>query len=78
MKYNSTTATFTRTRAIRISPLLLNQKHNLRVYNGKSFTTINFKSDMIGYNLGQFVFTKRLGKIIHNTERNKKRKKRKK
>jgi ribosomal protein S19 len=44
----------------------------IAVYNGKRPKHIDIKPEMIGYKLGCFVFTKKLGVSIHNSEHNRK------
>ncbi len=44
-------------RNCRITPKFLNETFN--IYNGKSFTEINISEEMIGHNLGEFVFTRK-------------------
>ncbi len=46
--------------------------HVLSVYDGKKFKRIKIKEEMVGFRLGEFVYTKKLGSSIHNSERNKK------
>lgn len=48
--------------------------HWIAVYNGKSFKKIFIKEGMVGHKLGEFVWTKKLGASIHNSDRNRKRK----
>jgi ribosomal protein S19 len=45
------------------------------VYNGKRFLLVKITRRTVGYRLGQFVFTKRLGRTIHIVKRKKKKKK---
>jgi small subunit ribosomal protein S19 len=44
--------------------------HIFSVYNGKVYIRVKIKSTMFGSKLGAFVFTKKLGSSIHNSERN--------
>lgn len=44
----------------------------MSIYNGKRYYPIAIVKKMIGYKLGEFVFTKMLGKSIHSSARNKK------
>ena len=44
----------------------------IAVYTGKRAKRILIKENMLGYKLGSFVFTKKLGKSIHNSEHNRK------
>jgi len=44
--------------------------HIISVYNGKMHKRIYIKNGMIGFKLGEFVFTKKLGSSVHNSERN--------
>ncbi|RYX78196.1 30S ribosomal protein S19 [bacterium] len=45
------------------------------LYNGKRYTPIAIVKKMLGHKLGEFVFTKSLGKSIHSSVKNKKKKK---
>jgi len=42
-----------------VSKVFVNKR--FRIFNGKTFITLNVTSDMIGHRLGEFSFTKRLG-----------------
>ena len=44
----------------------------MSIYNGKRYYPIAIVKKMIGHKLGEFVFTKMLGKSIHSSARNKK------
>ena len=44
----------------------------LNIYNGKRFLHLNINAQMIGFKLGCFIFTKKLGKSIHNSLNNRK------
>jgi len=44
----------------------------IAVYNGKRPKHIDIKVEMIGYKLGCFAFTKKLGISIHNSDHNRK------
>ncbi len=59
-----------------ITKRLLRTRTLLRVYAGSSSNThvIPLTTDMLGYKVGEFSFTKNLGRQIHDSERNKKRK----
>jgi len=48
--------------------------HRIDVYNGRRFRKILIQSHHVGFKLGQFVFTKKMGKSIHNSIRNAKKK----
>lgn len=48
----------------------------VHVYNGKHFLVVKITRRSIGYRLGQFIFTKRMGRNIHIIKRKKKKKKR--
>jgi len=48
--------------------------HLISVYNGKAYKRLLVKETMIGHKLGAFIFTKKLGKSIHNSDRNAKKK----
>lgn len=41
------------------------------VHNGNKFIAITIKPEMVGHKFGEFAFTKRLGRTIHNLERSK-------
>jgi small subunit ribosomal protein S19 len=45
----------------KILPLFLNKKIN--VYNGKNYSELVITKNMIGYKIGEFVFTKSKKKI---------------
>lgn len=45
------------------------------LYNGKRYYPIAIVKKMLGHKLGEFVFTKLLGKSIHSSIKNKKKKK---
>ncbi|RYX78569.1 30S ribosomal protein S19 [bacterium] len=44
----------------------------MSIYNGKRYYPIAIVKKMIGHKLGEFVYTKMLGKSIHSSARNKK------
>lgn len=44
----------------------------MSIYNGKRYYPVAIVKKMIGHKLGEFVFTKMLGKSIHSSARNKK------
>nr|ADD25167.1 ribosomal protein S19 [Didymium iridis]ADD25168.1 ribosomal protein S19 [Didymium iridis] len=44
----------------------------IAVHDGRSSVRIEIKPDMVGFKLGCFVFTKKLGQSIHNSEHNRK------
>jgi len=44
----------------------------MAVYTGRQSKRVYVTSDMIGYKLGCFAFTKKLGISIHNSEHNRK------
>jgi ribosomal protein S19 len=69
---------FTKNRAECIKKVLLKKRPYVRIYNGKSHVLIQLKKKMIGHKLGEFSLTKKLGKKIHDSERSKKRKNKKK
>ena len=46
--------------------------HIIGIHNGTKFKRTHITKNMVGYKLGQFVFTKKLGSSIHNSDRNKK------
>jgi ribosomal protein S19 len=48
------------------------------VYNGQGYQVLHIIDDMVGYKLGSFVFTTKMGNSIHNTKKNKKKYKNKK
>lgn len=41
------------------------------VHNGNKFLSVIVKPEMIGHKFGEFAFTKRLGRTIHNLEKSK-------
>jgi small subunit ribosomal protein S19 len=45
------------------------------LYNGKRYVPVAIVKNMLGHKLGEFVFTKLLGKSIHSSVKNKKKKK---
>lgn len=45
------------------------------LYNGKRYYPIAIVRKMLGHKLGEFVYTKILGKSIHSSAKNKKKKK---
>ena len=44
----------------------------MSIYNGKRYYPVAIVKKMLGHKLGEFVFTKMLGKSIHSSARNKK------
>jgi len=46
----------------------------IAVHDGRLSQRLYIKSEMVGFKLGCFVFTKKLGPSIHNSERNRKKK----
>ncbi|RYY00085.1 MAG: ribosomal protein S19 family protein [Cyanobacteriota bacterium] len=44
----------------------------MSIYNGKRYYPVAIVKKMIGHKLGEFVYTKMLGKSIHSSARNKK------
>lgn len=40
------------------------------VYNGNNFSLLFIKENMVGYRIGEFIITKKLGSQIHNNKRN--------
>lgn len=46
----------------------------MSIYNGKRYIPVMVVPKMIGHKLGEFSYTKRLGKSIHSSVRNKKKK----
>lgn len=44
----------------------------ISVHTGKRIKKLTIEEKMVGYKLGAFVFTKKLGKSIHNSEHNRK------
>ena len=39
------------------------------VYNGNTFNLLFIKDNMVGYRIGEFIITKKLGNQIHNNKR---------
>lgn len=66
-------------RNTKITKIFLRKRPIARVYGGSSQNTqiITLERDMRGHCLGEFVLTKKIGNIIHDSARNKKRKKKK-
>jgi len=63
-----------------ITKSLLKKRSVARIYGGslqQATQIITLERDMRGHKMGEFVPTKKLGRIIHESERNKKRKKKK-
>ena len=52
-----------------ILPLMLNSY--ILVYNGHTFSLVFIKQQMIGHRIGEFILTKKLGNVIHNTKKRK-------
>lgn len=50
----------------------------IKIYNGKQYITIQITKNMVGHKLGEFALTKKLGSSIHQSEKNKKKKSKKK
>jgi len=57
---------FTKSRNSTIIPFFKNRK--FAVYNGKTYVKVSVSSAKIGKKLGEFSFTKKLGRFIHNTK----------
>lgn len=47
-------------------------KKRLFVYNGKTHKYVQTSKSLLGYNLGSFSITKKLGKAIHDSAKNRK------
>lgn len=47
----------------------------ISLYNGRRYQPIALVPKMLGHRLGEFVYTKMLGKSIHSSVKNKKKKK---
>jgi len=62
----------TSSRSSTISPFMIGR--TISVHNGKLNKRIKVQENMLGFKLGAFILTKKLGKSIHNSERNKKKK----
>jgi ribosomal protein S19 len=60
-----------------ITKKLLRRRNVLRIYGGSAKNThiVSLSGDMKYHKIGEFSFTKKLGKTIHDSARNKKRKK---
>lgn len=52
----------------KVTPFLINQ--SVEVHNGHKYVNLEIKPEMIGYTLGEFVFTKKT--VIHKTKKSKK------
>lgn len=63
-----------------ITKKLLRKKPLFIVHSGKIETSIQIKPkyNMIGHHIGEYVITKKLGASIHDSEKNKKKKNKKK
>jgi len=46
----------------------------ISVYNGKTYVRVKVRPKMIGYKLGVYSYTKKMGKSIHNSDKNAKKK----
>ena len=59
---------------------LRGRRRSYRVYAGsnKNIQTVKITRDMLGHKMGEFTITKRLGRRIHNSAKNQKKKKKKK
>lgn len=62
-----------------ITRALLRKKSISRIYGGSSKNTLilNLSRDLRGHHVGEYSLTKKLGSFIHDSARNKKRKKKK-
>lgn len=47
----------------------------IKIYNGKLYITVKITKNMVGHKLGEFAITKKIGSSIHQSEKNKKKKK---
>jgi len=59
-----------------ITKKFLRKRSVVRIYGGshKKTQILTITRDMTNHHLGEFAFTKKLGKSIHDSERNKKKK----
>jgi len=48
--------------------------HIISIHDGKVFKRLLVTSNMVGHKVGEFIFTKKLGSSIHNSDRNAKKK----
>jgi|ERR1700758_5012966 len=46
----------------------------ISVYNGKTYVRVKVRPKMVGFKLGAFSFTKKMGKSVHNSDKNAKKK----
>lgn len=62
-----------------IDRLYLRGRKSYRVYAGskKNVQTVRITHDMLGHKMGEFTITKRLGRRIHDSVKNQKKKKKK-
>ena len=79
MKKKTNIPKITTSRNTIITKSLLKKRSVARIYGGSLQQTqiITLERDMRSHKMGEFVPTKKLGSIIHESERNKKRKKKK-
>ncbi len=63
----------------KLSDYILNSDIGLiiSVYNGNNFVNVKILELMVGYKVGTFVLTKKLGSFIHISKKKKKNKKKK-
>ena len=64
--------TFTYSRDTVIPPEFVG--YTIAIHNGKKFNHLRITQHMVGYKLGAFSYTKRVGSSIHNSEHNAKKK----
>jgi len=74
MKSTKNLTKFTRARDTRIDKQLLRNPQSLYIHCGKTFHALVKNRNAFGLHLGEFAITKKLGKRIHNSERNRKKK----
>jgi ribosomal protein S19 len=67
-------STITQNRALIINKTLLKKTESILIYRGKSYNKIQLKRKLLGYKVGEFSLTKKLGAKIHDSQRNRKRK----
>jgi len=69
----------TKLRGMLINKRLLRGSYTLAIYTGKSKSTnkIKIRRNFIGHHFGEFTLTKALGHLIHDSERNRKKHKKK-
>lgn len=76
LKKRSPKYIITRQRDLPITKSLLKKK--VLIYNGNKSLSVELNKNLVGNSLGSLALTKKMGKTIHDSERNRKRKNKKK